>query len=286
MSPSPPPVRPTRSSLLSTIRKIILPVAGDNARYEAESIVCHCASLARQDLYLQGTVNVEAPQEYRALTMARSRAAGTPLGYVLGVVHFHSVDIQVDPRVLIPRPDSEQLVELILATENADGALRFLDVGSGSGALTAALLHNRPQWRGYCCDISQGALDCSRNNLPPQAVLVRGDLLAPFATRFDFMVSNPPYIARERITGLEHSVRDHEPHVALDGGTDGLRFYRLLAAQAADCLVTGGRFYAEIGFDQGAQAQHIFTSAGWQECRIGTDLAGRCRTLRALPPLS
>lgn len=276
----------TFASLLRTVTGTIAPVAQDNARHEAELIVTHVCQTSRSQMYLHGTRTVDSIQAKTIREHAHNRATGTPLGYVLGSVHFHSVDIAVDPRVLLPRPDTEVLVETVLNNESDHDELLFLDLGTGSGAISAAITANRPRWTCISSDISDKALACAGTNMTSRMRLLRADGFDAFAAKqqFYFIVSNPPYISSTGLKELDSSVRDHEPLLALNGGPDGLMWYREFAANAPLLLRCGGHLYCEIGYDQGETAQNIFLRAGWTDIRVIPDLAGRNRIIVARTP--
>jgi release factor glutamine methyltransferase len=185
---------------------------------------------------------------------------------------------------LIPRPDTETLVEQVLHAED-EGALRFADVGTGSGIVAAILTEQRPAWAAVASDISLQALAvAAANRRSGRVALVCCDLLDAVAggRRFDFIVSNPPYISTGDIGGLDESVRNFEPRRALDGGADGLDFYRRFARELPRFLVPGGRLYCEIGCDQAQAVAGIFApDAGWNGLQLFRDLAGRWRVMRA-----
>jgi release factor glutamine methyltransferase len=181
--------------------------------------------------------------------------------------------------VLIPRPDTEVLVERVVA-DQPSSARCFLDLGTGSGAVAAALLHIRPLWQAVATDISLAALRTARRNLPERCGLVCADRLEALGqrARFDFMVTNPPYIASGE---LEESVRCFEPRLALDGGRDGLAFYRDLTADAGRCLAHEGMLYCEIGWNQREDVMALMWDRGWRDVVCTPDLAGRPRVVSA-----
>jgi release factor glutamine methyltransferase len=212
------------------------------------------------------------------------RAAGEPLPYITGRIEFYALEFAVTPAVLIPRPETELLVEMAL--EHADATPSappiIADVGTGSGCIAIALTSHLPQARCYAIDLSPAALEVARQNAARHKVLERlhfleGDLLTPLPEPADIIVSNPPYIAEDEWDSLPFSVQQ-EPVLALLAGSDGLDAVRRLLAQAPAKLKSGGMLLVEIGERQGADvlalARQTFTRA---ECRIRTDLAGKDR---------
>jgi release factor glutamine methyltransferase len=210
--------------------------------------------------------------------LVRARESRVPLAYLRGTQEFFGLTFQVGPQVLIPRPETEMLVEFALEKLGVAGTLA--DVGTGSGCILTAVLVNATQTRGVGFDLSAGALATAQRNAALNGVservrLVRGDLLtAAHAGSFEVIVSNPPYIPSVQIAGLAPEVRDAEPRLALDGGTDGLGCYRRLAVQALCALRPGGWLAVEVGRGQAAQVAALWQAAGWQEVAARSDLAG------------
>lgn len=219
------------------------------------------------------------------------RIASEPVARILGTKEFWGLPFRLSPDTLVPRPDTETVVEAALAIVRAeaaqDRALRILDVGTGSGAILLALLHELPNAFGVGIDISLGALHAARANavafgLSTRAAFVAGDYLAPVGGRFDLIVSNPPYIRAADIAELDAEVRDHEPRRALDGGSDGLAAYRIIAAQAPDVLLPGGALVLEIGRHQAADVERLTDAAGLRRHALPrADLSGVPRVVTA-----
>jgi release factor glutamine methyltransferase len=182
--------------------------------------------------------------------------------------------------VLIPRPDTEVLVEEVLRQEQGEKRV-FLDMGTGSGAIAAALLRARPGWQALASDLSPAALCTARTNLPPACLCLCADRLEGLAGPLDFVVCNPPYVTRREFARLPRSVRAFEPAMALDGGEDGLDFYRYLAAHSAARLRSGGALFLEIGWRQARRVTGLLRRAGWREVKLRRDLAGRPRVVSA-----
>ena len=212
-------------------------------------------------------------------------AGGEPVQYVLGEWDFRDLTLTVDRRALIPRPETEQLVDIVLAAEDlwCGGSPWIVDVGTGSGCIVLSLVHERPGARLTAIDISEAALALARENSERCGVGGRvefrlGRGCGEFvAGSIDAIVSNPPYIASGVVLGLERHIRDHEPHTALDGGEDGLDIVREITRDAALVLRRGGRLFYEIGDDQGSAVRDILETHGFDEIEIREDLAGKTR---------
>ena len=187
-------------------------------------------------------------------------AAHKPAQYIIGQADFYGMQLKVDERVLIPRPETEDLVELILA-ENPEVNLKVLDIGTGSGAIALALAKNKPVWSVTAADISQDALDVASENAKNQKFNIffkKSDCFAEISEKYDIIVSNPPYISREDESEVSLNVLHSEPHLALFADEDGLAIYRRIAEDAKDYLKDGGKIYLEIGYKQGQSVPELF----------------------------
>ena len=187
-------------------------------------------------------------------------AAHKPAQYIIGQADFYGMQLKVDERVLIPRPETEELVELILA-ENPETNLSVLDIGTGSGAIALALAKNRQDWSVTAADISQYALDVASENAENQNLqifLKKSDCFTEISEKYDIIVSNPPYISREDESEVDLNVLHSEPHLALFADEDGLAIYRRIAEDAKDYLTDGGKIYLEIGYKQGQSVPELF----------------------------
>jgi release factor glutamine methyltransferase len=234
------------------------------ARFNAEGI--DCAELdvrmlvgAALNLDLTGLIaaaarRVTATEAAQIAGFARRRIDGEPVARILGHKEFWGLKLQLSPETLVPRPDTETVVELALAMLRAapipDTRLRVADIGTGSGAILLALLHELPEAFGIGTDVSIAALRTARRNaadleLAERAAFVACDYAASLSGSFDLIVSNPPYVRSTDIADLANEVRYHDPHLALDGGTDGLDAYRALIPQAARLLGPGGALVVE-----------------------------------------
>lgn len=187
-------------------------------------------------------------------------AAHKPAQYIIGHVDFFGMQLKVDERVLIPRPETEELVELIL-TENPEENLKILDIGTGSGTIALGLAKNRPGWSVTAADISQEALELASENARNQNLNIffkKSDCFAEISEKYDIIVSNPPYISREDESEVGLNVLHSEPHLALFADENGLAIYRRIAEDAKDYLTDGGKIYLEIGYKQGQSVPVLF----------------------------
>ena len=190
----------------------------------------------------------------------RKLANHMPAQYIIGHAEFYGMQLKVDERVLIPRPETEELVELILA-ENPKENLKVLDIGTGSGAIALALAKNRPYWSVTAADISQDALDLSLENANAQNLnlsFIKSDCFSEISSKYDIIVSNPPYISRADEAEVGLNVLHSEPHLALFADEDGLAIYRRIAEESKDYLNDGGKIYLEIGYKQGQSVPALF----------------------------
>ena len=194
-----------------------------------------------------------------------------PAQYIIGHAEFFEMQLKVDERVLIPRPETEELVELILA-ENPKENLKVLDIGTGSGAIALALAKNRPDWTITAADISQDALDLAMENANHQGLtlsFIKSNCFSEISSKYDIIVSNPPYISRVDEAEVGLNVLHSEPHLALFADEDGLAIYRRIAEESKDFLNDGGKIYLEIGYKQGQSVPALFKE-NFPEKRVRT----------------
>jgi len=231
---------------------------------------------------------------YRALTPEQQalldgyverRLRREPVSRILGRKGFWKIMLTVTPDVLSPRPDTEAILDVVMLAFPPHRAFEMIDLGTGSGAILLALLAERAGGRGVGTDISSEALAVARENaanlgLESRAAFLRTEWAAGLADdSFDLVVSNPPYIPSGDIAGLDPEVREHDPHLALDGGPDGLEAYRELAPEIMRILKPGGIFAVEIGWDQGPQVRVLFEAAGFEGVIVVKDLSDRDRVI-------
>ena len=254
-------------------------------RVDAEVLLAHCLATERIQLYAHFDQPLQEHELVNFRAMVKRRIGREPVAYIIGYKEFWSLALEVDREVLIPRPETELLVELALERLDGEGQDRtVVDVGTGSGAVALALKKERPCAAVFATDLSKGALAVARRNMEKLGLeleLLRGDLLEPLPpeVRPDLLVSNPPYVTDGELKGLEPEVRDWEPRGALTAGADGLAIIRRLSTQAVERLTPGGWLLVEIGMSQGEATAKIFEQAGLVEIQVNKDLASLDRVV-------
>jgi release factor glutamine methyltransferase len=263
---------------------------GDRARQDAETLLLHVLGRDKAWLMAHGEEELPADGAGSYAELLERRFGGEPIQYILGEAEFYGLPFRVTPDVLIPRPETEHLVEKVLELASGFENLRIVDVGAGSGAIAVALAHHLPQADVAAIDLSAPALAVARQNAVINGVADRirflsGDVLGPVAEeRFEIVVSNPPYVPSVDRVSLAVEVRDYEPALALFAGEDGLDVYRRLIPAAFAVLVSGGFIALEIGYDQSAAIAFLLTSAGFEEIGFVPDLQGIPRVAYARRP--
>ena len=267
----------------------------ENPRLNAELLLARSLNLSREGLYRNLHGQLKEKERETLEKMIQRRISGEPLQYILEKQEFWSIDLKVDPRVLIPRPETELLVEqslLILSENSFWGVPSILEIGTGSGAIAIALAKEVKDIFLIATDISRDALVLARENaksagIQDQIKFVNGDLFGPLHPSkekkpFDFILSNPPYIIRHEIGSLAKEVREYEPTIALDGGEDGLEFYRHLISQAPFYLREGGWLLLEIGQNQREMVSKLIEEEGtFLKSECVRDLSGFERVVKA-----
>lgn len=262
----------------------------ESPRLQIELLLAHVLKMARMKLYLNFERVLTEPELEQLRGLVRRRAEREPLQHILGTTSFCGLEIMVNGDVLIPRPETEILAERAWSFLSSAGhpAPVFLDFGTGSGCLALAVGMKCPSAEIYALDISGAALAIARENAAALGLAGRiqfheGDGFAslPAGLRFHLVASNPPYIPSGEIEGLEPEVREHDPQLALDGGVDGLDFYRRLAAEAGPRLWPGGKLMAEFGDGQAEAVGKIFSHRGWVVEAVERDYSRRERFLIA-----
>jgi len=270
----------------------------ERARLEAELLLAHILELRKEDLIIHPNQELTDPQEENFQQLIERRCRKEPLAYIVGQREFWSLEFKVTPKVLIPRPETEGVVERLLhlaGDEAYEKAIRILDVGTGSGILAIVAALEFPKARVTAVDNSDDALEVARGNALRHQVADRVEILEMDLMRgwdlppndcYDYILSNPPYIPSKELEQLMPDVRDYEPRAALDGGPDGLACYRCIVANAFPYLKPGGHLIFEVGDDQaGLVKQSLQAHGGWNEIEVIQDLSGRDRvvsTRRAL----
>ncbi|MCC7300138.1 MAG: peptide chain release factor N(5)-glutamine methyltransferase [Verrucomicrobia bacterium] len=249
-----------------------------NAKRAVEELAAHVLACKPLEIYFRNMT----PAQDKALEKLIVRAEqGEPIQYILGWVDFRGLEIRCDRRALIPRAETELLVDEVLSSiANRQSSIVIADVGTGTGCIALALLAELPAAEVVGVDVSPDALALARENaerlgLAEKFQPLENNLLEGFGeSSLDVVVSNPPYILSDVCKTLDVSVRDFEPELALDGGADGLDLIRPLVGQAARVLKPGGGLFIEIGYDQGPAVFHVLEQNGFQNIRIIKDLAG------------
>jgi release factor glutamine methyltransferase len=253
----------------------------DRPRLDAEVLLAHALGTTRMQLVLDGKKPLAGPELARFREMVKRRRTHEPVAYLLGAREFYGRSFKVDARVLVPRPDTETLVDVALArTEHVSLAMRALDLCTGSGCVAITLARQRPTSRVHATDLSADALAVARENAQRLGAynvsFAQGDLFAAVArppAPFDVITANPPYIAAAEIATLMPDVRDFEPKMALDGGADGLDFVRRIVDDAPAHLVPGGVLAMEIGAGEAPDAARLLEARGFKRVTITRDLA-------------
>ena len=281
-----------------------------DAKRDAETLLLYLTDGDSTFLFLNKNKPADELLERTYYSAVSTRASGVPVQYIILSQEFMGLDFYVDSSVLIPRQDTETLVELAIdeakhicaekyagdsAESSSDDAFSILDMCCGSGAIAVSMAYNIPQAKVTACDLSDGALKVTRKNAELNGVIdnitiMKTDMFSvyiegtkiPMQERFDMILSNPPYIATEVINTLQTEVKDHEPMMALDGGDDGLVFYRILAEEAPQRLKENGVLIMEIGHDQGKSVPELLEKTGkFTDIQVIKDLPGLDRVVFA-----
>jgi release factor glutamine methyltransferase len=267
----------------------------ENPRLNAELLLARVLTLSKEGLYAHLNGQFKKEEKEALERLIERRISGEPLQYILGHQEFWSIDFKVDPRVLIPRPETELLVEqgLSILSETSLGKTpSVLEIGTGSGAIAISLAKEVRDIFIVATDISRGALLLAKENAKSAGILhqiefVNADLFGPFQSvrgnePFDLILSNPPYIDRFEIQRLAREIRDYEPMAALDGGEDGMEFYRRIISQAPSYLRRGGWLLLEVGEGQGGMvADQLERSGYFFGPQLLPDLSGIERVVKA-----
>lgn len=284
---------PTLGDCLADARRRLAAAGIDTAAIDARLLIEAATGASRLDL-LAATDRPVAPDTVARLDdWVGRRAAGEPVGRILGIASFYGLDFALGPDTLEPRSDTEVLVEVALGAVRSgrlpgvspDGeGLHLLDLGTGTGAIAVALLAKLAQAHGLATDLSSGALEVAKGNASRHGVgdrldFAMGDFFAAVSGSFNLIVSNPPYIASSVIAGLDREVRLHDPMLALDGGPDGLDAYRTILDGIREHLIPGGLIAVEIGWDQGKAVSGLFEAAGLSDIQVHRDLGDRDRVI-------
>ena len=254
-------------------------------KLDAELFIMKAANMTKTSVLINGDKELTESEEKLFNSMVQKRKKGIPTQYILGKCEFMGYEFFVDENVLIPRPDTEVLVETVLKTSEKENFQNVIDMCTGSGCIAVSLALNGIK-SVTACDISFGALSTAKknaeyNNASDKIQFIQGDLFENVdkSQKYNAIVSNPPYIPTEDISNLMREVRDNEPLTALDGGKDGLDFYRRITNDSLEYLADGGYLFFEIGYNQGEDLKKIMTDLGFDGIKIVKDYAGLDRVV-------
>lgn len=257
-------------------------------RLNAELLVLFVLERERAYLYAHPERELSEEEEFQYEKIIHERARGVPTQYITGHQEFWGLDLLVSPAVLIPRPETEHVVETVLELvkeRSPEAGLKLIDVGTGSGAIALALASELPHAEIHACDISEDALEMARANaarlgMDGRITFRKSDLLAAYAgEQFDFVVSNPPYVGELEADKVQKQVREHEPKIAVFSGAEGLDIYRRLIPQARQALRPGGELVVEIGFSTEEEVKDLLQE--WSNVQTTADLQGIPRVISA-----
>ena len=270
----------TYNNLYLDIRQQLRRAGIEEATLEARELVCFGTGKSREQLVRDGGLYASPELEQRVRDLVDRHLAGEPVAYLIGEWEFYGLPLDISPEVLIPRPDTEVLAEQAIGYVKTLGECRVLDLCAGSGCIGLAVASQAPQARVVLGEWSDGALRICRQNIRRNGLSGRVVPMGADARErpekslgeFQCIVSNPPYIPSGDIAGLDVSVKDYEPHLALDGGADGLDFYRSISEKWKEALVPGGRLYFEVGIGQADSVLRIMRAQGFGDIQVVKDL--------------
>ena len=281
----------TYNNLYLDTRKRLRASGVEGAQLEARELVCFALEKTKEQLYRDMNLYVTAQQEAKVEELVQRRLAGEPVAYIIGEWEFYGLPLDISPDVLVPRMDTEVLAEraITLIQQAGEGA-RILDLCAGSGCVGLAVAANAPNCRAVLADLSEGALricrqNVRRNGLNARVTCIRADArdAAPSTLwDFDVIACNPPYTPTADIDGLDITVRDFEPRMALDGGADGLDFYRDITAKWKSALRLGGTLMFEVGIGQAPDVEQILAQNGFTNINTYPDTAGIWRVVEGI----
>ena len=278
----------TYNNLYLDTRKRLKAAGVEMAQLEARELVCFAADKTREQFFRDLTLYASKEVEDRVEELTRRRLSGEPVAYIIGEWEFYGLPLDISREVLIPRSDTEVLAErAILLTRAAGDGARVLDLCAGSGCVGLAVAANAPDCRVVLADLSEGALrickqNVRRNQLNARVTCVQADAMTAPATAlwdFDVIACNPPYIPHGDLANLDVSVRDYEPWGALDGGEDGLDFYRAVSARWGTALRLGGTLIFEVGIGQAPDVEQIMAQNGFENIVTHQDTRGIWRVV-------
>lgn len=273
----------TIANVLAGARKALIAADLDGSALDARLLLQAASGFSLEDIIASPEKALDGATLLKFSDYIKRRLAHEPVSRILGTREFFGRSFQVTPAVLDPRADTEALVELVLE-RHGNSARRVLDIGTGSGAILITLLAERPAFEGVAVDLSPEALRVAKvnglaNGVSGRLHLHKGSWFYGLNGTFNLIVSNPPYIPHGEIAGLEVDVKDYDPHLALDGGADGLFAYRAIAAEAGRFLAAKGEIVVEIGAGQQSDVTMIFKAQGFSLLETRKDLGGHVRAL-------
>ncbi|MBZ6077681.1 peptide chain release factor N(5)-glutamine methyltransferase [Microvirga puerhi] len=279
---------PTRAQALAQLRRSLTEAGFETAALDARLLLLAALDISSTELVMRPDMPLTAVETEALASLARRRLAHEPVARILGVREFWGLPFRLSPETLVPRPDTETIVETALGlVPDRLAELRIVDFGTGSGAILTALLHELPNAHGIGIDLAEGAAHMAQENarangVAERALFVVSSWAEALKGSFDIVVSNPPYIASEVIEGLDREVREHDPRLALDGGPDGLAPYRVLLSEAERLLAPGGVMVLEIGYDQADSVSRLAAGRALEVVRLVHDLSDnpRCIALK------
>ncbi len=260
----------------------------ESAGLEARLLLEAASGLDQAGLIVSGSIDVPTSVEQLFEAHLQRRLNGEPVFRILGYRFFHGLRLELSPGTLEPRDDTECLIDSVVDEVRRRGQtkdpLSFADLGTGTGAIALALLSELPDARAVATDVSSDALRTARSNatqngLSDRFEAILGSWFSPLEEKFDFVVSNPPYIASHTVKQLDREVRDHDPWIALDGGVDGMDAYRVILKKSFNHLKENGFLALEIGFDQARDVTRLAKKAGWTNISNHRDLSGNDRVI-------
>ena len=269
----------TYNDLYLEVRRQLRESGVEASTLEARELVCFGTGKSREELQRDSRLYASPEREAQVRRLVERRMAGEPVAYLIGEWEFYGLPLDISQDVLIPRADTEVLAEQAIAYIQQLGECRVLDLCAGSGCVGLAIAAQAPQARVVLGEIDDSALKICRQNIRRNSLSARVTPIQMDAREkparslgeFQCIISNPPYIPTGDIAGLEPSVRDYEPHMALDGGADGMDFYRSIAEQWKEALTPGGRIYFEVGIGQADAVLRLMRSQGFGDLQIIKD---------------
>lgn len=276
----------TYNDLYLDLRRKLKAAGVEMATLEARELAGFAAGKTREEFYRDSQLYASAHIEERVAELLERRLKGEPVAYLIGEWEFYGLPLDISRHVLIPRVDTEVLAEEAISYLKNQGECRVLDLCAGSGCVGIAVAAHVPGAHVVLAELSEEALkvcrqNIRRNNLSGRVIPLRADALEPPSGvgEFQCIVCNPPYIPTGEIDTLDGSVRDYEPHMALDGGTDGYRFYRAITEKWRQVLAPGGRLYYEVGIGQADEVLRMMRKAGFGDLQIVRDTGGISRVV-------